>query len=676
MSRHDASDPPFPAPATAPPDHVAVVPPGDTQASSDPRRDAITSSSDPVVQSRLNVQLSSSEYGQAAERRLVRATNLTESDLTGDATPSITEMATADVLDRVDELLEAAYGSADLGNLDDVLAETVYILLSRQTREAVYQRVYRDLRARYPEWVKVRCARASTLERILRPGGFGQQRATQLRQLLDAVDSFNQALRLGPHADQPTDLTLEFLRGWPESEAEELLESLPGIGPKSARCILSYALGHDRFAVDTHVRRVLARLGAVDDRAGKPNHDAFESVVPPRMRVRLHVNLVHHGRAVCHETDPKCSKCPLVSFCDTGRAAVADRVGDHSAVDLFAGAGAMGLGFEDAGFRIGVAVEIDPHAAQTYRLNHPGVAVLEAPVERVTGAILQAWVPNLPAPAVVFAGPPCQGYSAAGARSIGDARNLLFRHVSRIAGELEARSVMIENVPGVQRVNGVSYTARITASLREAGYMAWGEPANLRASDFGVPQNRRRLFFVGVRPGDALPAPPRPTHSAPGQPPIPGLPLTPKLADRLAGLPVLGPGEGGERLAMADGTLVLNSTVMRHSPAVVQKIAKIPAGGGPISYRRLNADIARTLVAGHRALPVHPTQNRAITVREAARIQGFPDGYFFCGPRASQPLQVANAVPPKLAAAVATCLGEALEPAALMAGADPAEGAA
>ena len=83
---------------------------------------------------------------------------------------------------------------------------------------------------------------------------------------------------------------------------------------------------------------------------------------------------------------------------------------------------------------------------------------------------------------------------------------MLFRHVSRIARDLGARSVMIENVPGVQRVNGVSYTTRITASLREAGYTTWDQPATLRASDFGVPQNRRRLFFVGVEPGVPLPA--------------------------------------------------------------------------------------------------------------------------------------------------------------------------
>src|SRR5439155_5690430 len=97
-----------------------------------------------------------------------------------------------------------------------------------------------------------------------------------------------------------------------------------------------------------------------------------------------------------------------------------------------------------------------------------------------------------------------------------------------------------------------------------------------------------------------------------------------------------------------------------HGPEVVRKIQKIKPGEGPISYRRLERSEARTLIAGHRALPVHPTQHRAISVREAATIQGFPRNYIFCGPRTEQPLQVANAVPPPLAEAVArtvlTCL--------------------
>ena len=566
------------------------------------------------------------------------------------------------VVERADEILEARYQSGDLGNLSDVLAETVYIILARQTREVVYQRVFGNLRRRFPTWERMRRARVATIEQVIRPAGFSHQRAGQVRDLLCEVDRINRELRVGPYGNGGDDLTLEFLRDWGQDAAEGFLQSLPGIGPKSARCILSYALGEDRFAVDTHVRRILGRLGVVEDRPGKPDHDAFEAVVPKAIRVRLHVNLVHHGRAVCRESAPRCESCPLISFCETGRSRVAAATGDNAVVDLFGGAGAMGLGFEQAGFRIAAAVEIERHAAQTYRLNHPGVPVLEAPVEDIGGDALRAWLPGFGPPSIVIAGPPCQGFSAAGTRAIGDQRNLLFQHVSRVAGELGARAVLIENVPGLRRVNGVTYTERITASLREAGYATWEQPVILRASDFGVPQNRRRLFFVGVGRGVDLPGVPTPTHTSPGDLPMGrSLPRTATLRERLEDLPSLGAGDGSERLKLPDGRVVLNSTAMRHSPEVVRKIEAIPQGGGPISYRRLDDDVARTLVAGHRALPVHPTEHRTITVREAARIQGFPDTYFFCGPRASQPLQVANAVPPALAQAVAEALRASLK---------------
>ena len=315
-----------------------------------------------------------------------------------------------------------------------------------------------------------------------------------------------------------------------------------------------------------------------------------------------------------------------------------------------------------AGFSIVAAIEIDRDAAQTYRLNHPGVPVLEASVEDVTAERLQAWLPALAAPSAVIAGPPCQGYSAAGSRDADDRRNLLFRHVGRLARRLGARSVVIENVPGLRRVNGVGYTDKITASLRRCGYRTWKQPVALRASEFGVPQNRQRLFFVGVRAGIELPEPPVPTHVPHDADVVgPSLQRTPSLAERLEDLPPLAPGAGSERLRLPDGQVVLNSQAMAHSPRVVAKINAIPAGGGPISYRRLESDVARTLVAGHRALPVHPDQNRTITVREAARIQGFPDDYFFCGPRSVQPLQVANAVPPALSEAVARQLLKSLE---------------
>ena len=416
------------------------------------------------------------------------------------------------------------------------------------------------------------------------------------------------------------------------------------------------------IATDRHVGRLLERIDSASPRPAVTEVSAFVRMVPRKDRPDLARHLMIHSRVACTDLEPRCVNCPLVSFCETGRSRVTSQQVVHTAVDLFGGAGALGLGFRRAGFSIVAAVEIERNAAQTYRLNHPGVPVLEASVEKVSADVLRTWLPNLAAPAAVIAGPPCQGYSAAGSRDVDDERNLLFRHVGRIARQLGARSVVVENVPGLRRVNGVTYTDKITFSLRRCGYRTWKQPVALRASDFGVPQNRQRLFFVGVKRGIDLPEPPPPTHTRPDDSASDSsLPRTPSLLERLEDLPCLEPGAGAERLRLPNGQVVLNSQAMAHSPRVVEKIRAIPAGGGPISYRRLESDSARTLVAGHRALPVHPEQHRTITVREAARIQGFPDEYFFCGPRSTQPLQVANAVPPALSAAIARQLLESLD---------------
>jgi len=122
-----------------------------------------------------------------------------------------------------------------------------------------------------------------------------------------------------------------------------------------------------------------------------------------------------------------------------------------------------------------------------------------------------------------------------------------------------------------------------------------------------------------------------------------GLTPTPTVDEVLATLPLLHSGEDAEYREEEDLVLI-NGSTMRHSQQVIAKIGQIEPGKGPISYRRLHHDQARTIVAGHRALPVHPTLDRTISVREAARIQGFEDEHVFCGPRAQQPLQGGTAL--------------------------------
>jgi DNA (cytosine-5)-methyltransferase 1 len=556
------------------------------------------------------------------------------------------------LLARIDELLEARYRSADLGNLDDPLAETVYILLSQQTQEPVYRRLFADLRRQYPRWVDVLAAPETDLIELLQPGGFFRQRAAKLKKLLASVESANQERRVGPAADPPRDLTLDFLREIPDAEAEKFLCGLPGIGPKSARCVLSYSLQRATFAVDTHVHRVFTRLGLVESNGRKQDHDPFQDAVPAEMRKRLHVNLVHHGRAVCTSQRSKCGKCVLVSFCGRGRELVGEDAQRPVAVDLFAGAGGMGRGFRDAGFRVALAVEANRHAAQTYRLNNPGVPVVEAEIdETTTAAKLRKHMPGVGTVHTLVAGAPCQGYSAAGARNPDDPQNALYKHVARLARQLSAETICLENVPGVRRVNGHGFLDKIIAELELAAYVV--APHLLRACAFGVPQHRLRYFFL-CRRGRRREKIEEPvaTHRAHGKG-ARSLPKTPRLEKLLADLPEVPAGTLAEYLIGEGGREYLNMSTMAHSLRVIRKIERIRPGEGPISYRRLESVEARTLIAGHRAMPVHPTLHRTISVREAAIIQGFPLDYFFCGPRAEQPLQVANAVPPPLAEAVA-----------------------
>jgi DNA (cytosine-5)-methyltransferase 1 len=571
------------------------------------------------------------------------------------------------IVDRVDEILQLMHRSRPLGNLQDPLAEAIFIVLSRQTRESGYLKAYQALRGQWPTWEDVRDAPMADVARALTPAGFGPTRAQQVQDLLARVTDECDRRRL-------PSLSLAWLHDLPDADVERFLVGLPGMGVKSARCVMHYSLDRKVFAVDTHVRRILHRLAIVDD--PKPERKVkaadYDRAVPPRIRQRLHVNLVHHGREYCRSKSPLCGKCPLISFCRTGQTVAAKPVsgGKHAAkskpvaIELFAGGGGMGLGFANAGFDVAVAVELDRDAAQTYRIKHPGTVVLEADATTVKAAHLIRLAPRVADATVVVAGPPCQGYSAAGKRKADDGKNSLYQAVVDLAAEIKTPFVAIENVPGIRMVEGQSFAEAVNGALRDIGYNS--EPHLLRACDYGVPQLRRRVLFLAQR-ADLGPAPdaPNPTF-CPGKyckhkcGDEPGryckLPATPTVLQCLKGLPIFSAGQEAEYWVEKGKPVVLNGSTMQHCKQVIDKITAITAGEGPISYRRLHEDLARTIVAGHRALPVHPYLHRTISVREAARIQGFGDTHVFCGSRSQQPLQVANAVPPLLAQAVAGAL--------------------
>ncbi|TDC88827.1 DNA (cytosine-5-)-methyltransferase [Actinomadura sp. 7K507] len=567
-------------------------------------------------------------------------------------------LSSGEVVERVDELLEVAYRSASLGNVDDPVAEAIYILLSVQTREAVYKRVFQELRTRYPTWHEVLDADRAELEEVVRSAGFQERRAEGIQKFLGKV------LEDNARRGKPGVISLDYLREMPDEEVLAELESLPGLGPKTARCIMTYSLGRDVFAVDTHVSRIFHRLGLVPREKGKVDHSLYEKVVPAAMGQRLHVNLIHHGRAICRTQKPACGSCPLISFCAVGQGELRSDA-RPVAVELFAGAGGLALGFQEAGFRVAVAVEMERNAAQTHRANHPGTVVLERDVNKITADHVRAVAPWVGEVAAVIGGPPCQGYSIAGKRDPDDAKNVLFKQQVRLASELEARFVVIENVPGMRNIKGIRFHEAVEQELREHGYNP--DHRVVKASNYGVPQLRWRLIFTAQllhkSSGDEPRMPPGDYCGDRRDQCQCGRDWVPTVLEVLGrpGLPELDSGEVAEYRLLEEGVVLLNGSTMKHGRKVIDKIAGIEPGKGPISYRRLHLDLARTIVAGHRALPVHPTLHRTISVREAARIQGFRDDYVFCGSRGKQPLQVANAVPPALGEAAARELIRVIE---------------
>lgn len=194
---------------------------------------------------------------------------------------------------------EPVHSPLPLGNKPDPLDELIYILLTVQTRYGVDE-VYEALKQRFPTWDAAVRARETTLAKMLAPLGLSAQRSRRLRVILRKLrDDFGAC-------------TLEPLRQMSNEDAEEYLRSLPGVGPKVARCVLMYSLGRDVLPVDAHVYRVARRVGLLEESVPYDKaHDAIHECVPPRHRYALHVNLVKLGRDLCDAKRPRCEDCPL-----------------------------------------------------------------------------------------------------------------------------------------------------------------------------------------------------------------------------------------------------------------------------------------------------------------------------------------------------------------------------
>jgi DNA (cytosine-5)-methyltransferase 1 len=338
-------------------------------------------------------------------------------------------------------------------------------------------------------------------------------------------------------------------------------------------------------------------------------------------------------------------------------------------LDLFSGAGGLSLGLQQAGWTCLGALDAWDDAVQTYRDNfrdHPAHAVDIHDVD-------EAWLgQNLAdVPEWVVGGPPCQGWSTVGKRLWDDERNELFTEFMRIVRLLEPDNFLIENVLGLKDMGAAP---DVRALFEGIGYRVSFHV--VQAADYEVPQLRRRVIFVGSKEGLAFEKPP----------PLAQEGEFTTVWDAISDLPEIGPGETAtdydrppitryQRTLRKGSRHIQGHTVSAHPAHLVKALSFIPDGGNRSaipsryqpssgfhnSYSRLNSREPAVAVTSNLGKPsgtrcVHPFQNRGLTAREGARLQSFPDRFHFTGGIVSQRLQIANAVPPKLACALGKSL--------------------
>ncbi len=378
------------------------------------------------------------------------------------------------------------------------------------------------------------------------------------------------------------------------------------------------------------------------------------------------------------------------------------------AVDLFAGAGGMTLGFEQAGFDVLAAVELDPIHCAIHEFNFPFWSILCSSVEHISGEEIRArsQIKNREID-VVFGGSPCQGFSTIGKRALDDPRNNLVFHFLRLILELQPKYFVFENVPGLTVGKHKNFLSEVIEEFQKKGYQVEANYRVLNATNYGVPQDRARLFLLGCRQGLKLPKYPQPLtkpKSKKSKYIISNidLPATPTVWDAIGDLPEV---ENYSQLINRDWTIaeygkpsdyssklrgfssiennysyqrlfncsyLTSSTRTKHSSQSIARFQQTePGKSEPVShfYKLAIDGVCNTLRAGTPSnrgaftspRPIHPITPRCITVREAARLHSYPDWFRFHVTKWHGFRQIGNSVPPFLAKAVATEIIRALQ---------------
>jgi DNA (cytosine-5)-methyltransferase 1 len=334
----------------------------------------------------------------------------------------------------------------------------------------------------------------------------------------------------------------------------------------------------------------------------------------------------------------------------------------YAAIDLFSGAGGLSLGAQNAGFEIAVAVEKDNDFALTFKKNHPHSTVITDDIRNINTQQLNI------KPFIIFGGPPCQGFSTSNTqtRNLKNENNFLFEEFIRFVKELSPEWFLFENVEGIVSFNKGATKRHIEQCFRDLGYEVSSKV--LCASDYGVPQNRNRFIMVGNKSGICFEFPKAQKKKI-------------TVAEAISDLPDLGNGQQLEIGSYKNSGSVYakkmrkgskkpsQNYVSRNADYVIERYSYIGQGQNWRAipehlmlnykdtnnchsgiYKRLDPDKPSVVISNYRKnMLIHPFQNRGLSVREAARLQSFPDSFVFDGSIMKIQQQIGNAVPPLMA---------------------------
>ena len=596
-------------------------------------------------------------------------------------------------------IVQTHFGNPTHGNLQDPFLEAAYILLTWRTRISNAKGVLDEIMVNFagPSAILEKDSK-SILKAILGRSGFAGKRPDMFTSL---IGSFIERFPDGSCSDMAV---------WKDEEILEFLTRIPGIGRKSALCIMMYSLGRQRFPIDTHVGRVLRRTQMLRELVSTPEtveHKKLqleaEFAVPPSVRRALHAGLVSLGQRYCHPGKPSCGKCPISLICLYNGAREREKASRkrYNLIDLFCGAGCFSAGFSQEDFKTVLAVDFDLNACETFKMNHPEMPPRNIQCEDLSARQVKTvlkkcggWKEHLKRGQidVLTAGIPCQGFSKAGYRSrpgakydpLKDPRNHLYKRVLLWIRDFEPRYVIIENVPEIRSAGNdeIRIIDALCKAVRKQNYRV--DCGIVNAFNHGIPQIRYRMIIIASHPSvPEVKVAQLQEYSRNGS----------TLDHAICDLPSLRAGGGTWYSKVHD--MVLTSHVPRFNNEEDLRIFDaLRPGESYEDFIIRRKDImdgrkqsARYAVYGtksfadkyHRLEPnkpsrtivahlnkdgngyIHPYQTRSISPREAMRIQGFDDDYVFCGSATKQYTQLGNAIPPPLARDIARLLAERLD---------------